>query len=105
MVDAVGVVQSPGQIWNFLSVRDESISLARDGQDVVGLVGTLAERPSKRRDLASEIVFLNGRVGPDAVQQLVLRDKTIAMFEQDDEHVEGLRRDRHSAALAPQPSA
>ena len=38
MVDAVGVVQSPGQIWNFLSVRDESISLARDGQDIVGLI-------------------------------------------------------------------
>jgi hypothetical protein len=104
MMDTVAVAQSCRKVRDLSSAGDESISLARDGQDVVGLIWTLTECPSQRGHLACEIVFLDCRVRPDTIQQLVLCDQTVAMFEQDDEDVEGLRRDWYRATLVPQPS-
>ena len=92
-----------GSSGMLLSARDESVSLARDGKDVVGLIRALTERPPKGRDLAREIVFLDGRVRPHTIQQLVLRDQAIPMLEQDDEHVEGLRRDWYRVTVSPEP--
>jgi hypothetical protein len=87
-----------------LSVRDEPVSLTGNGQDVVGVIRPLAEGPPEGRDLAGEVVFLNGRVRPDAIEQLVLGHKTIAMLEQDGEHVEGLGRNGYGVTVAPKPS-
>jgi hypothetical protein len=101
MVDAVDVAQTARQFRDFLSVGDESVSLTRNGDNVVGIIRTLTERPPKGRHLAREIVLLDRCVRPDAIQQLVLCDETIATFEQDGEHVEGLRGDRYGVTLAP----
>ena len=66
-------------------------------------IGTLTERAPERGNLARQIVLLHGGVRPDPAQEFILTDDVIAMFEQDDEDVEGFRRDRHEATVAPQP--
>jgi hypothetical protein len=76
----------------------------RDGDDEVVLVGTLAKDAPQRRDLAHQVVLVNRGARPDAVQQLLFTDDVVAVFEKDDEDVEGLRRDRHGPAVPPQPA-
>jgi hypothetical protein len=60
---------------------DESISMARERDDVVVLVRTLTERVAQRRNLTDEIVLLHRRVRPHEIQQLILADHTVAMVE------------------------
>ena len=73
-----------------------------NGYDEIVLVGTLAKRAPQRRNLTGQIVLVDGRVRPHAVQQLIFADDVVSMFEQHDEHVEGLRRDGHETTFPPQ---
>jgi hypothetical protein len=84
-----------------VDVRDESISLAGNRDDVVVLIGTLPKRTTERGDLADEVVLLHSRVRPHTIQQLFLADNAVAMLEQDSEDVKRLRRDRHGTVSAP----
>ena len=81
---------------------DESISLTRNRDDVVVLVGALAKCTPHGRDLTRQIVFIHDSVWPHAVQQLVFAYDVVAMLEEHYEDVERLRGDRHGVALAPQ---
>jgi hypothetical protein len=103
-MNTVCLAQFPRQFRDVLCISDEPVSLARNSKDVVGLVRTLTERSPKGRHLAGEIVFLDCCVRPHARQQVVLRDESVAIFQQDDEDVEGLRRDCDRLTLAPEPS-
>ena len=86
-----------------LHAGDESISLARDGHEEIVLVRTLAERPPQRRNLTSQVVLIHRRFRPHAVEKLVLGDGAVPALEEDDQYVEGLRRDGDEAAVSPQP--
>jgi hypothetical protein len=82
---------------------DEPIAVTGNRDDEIVLVGALSERPAQRRDLARQVVLVHRGVRPDQVQQLIFADAVVSMFEQDDQHVEGLRRDGHEPTLPPQP--
>ena len=94
-----------GHIRQVLHGGDESISVTGNSDDEIVLVGTLAKRAPQRRNLAGQIVLVDGRVRPHAVQKLIFTDDVVSMFEQHDEHVEGLRRDWDETTFAPQPAA
>jgi hypothetical protein len=64
----------------------------------------VTEQPAKRGHLACEIVFLDSRIRPDTIQQLVFCDQAIAMFEKHGENIERLGRNRYRMTLSPQPS-
>ena len=66
------------------------------------LVGTLAKRAAQRRNLTRQVVLVHRGVRPHAVQQLIFADDVVAVLEQDDEHVEGLRRDGDETTFPPQ---
>ena len=94
-MDAARLLQLRRRFRQLLNTGDESISVTGNGHDVIVLVGTLAECPSQGRDLARQIVLIDGGVRPDAVQRLIFADDVGSMFEEHDEHVERLRRDGH----------
>ena len=70
--------------------------------DVVVLVGSLAERAAQGRDLSSKIVFVDDRVRPDEPEEFVLLDGLVLVLQQDGEHLEGLGRNRNGVAVGPQ---
>jgi hypothetical protein len=76
---------------------DEPVAMAGDGHDVIVLIGALMQRPPQRGDLANEIVFLYGCIGPHKIQQLILADDTVSTMKQDDQNVECLGRDWYRA--------
>ena len=96
------VCSSGRHIRQVLHGGDESISVTGNGDDEIVLVGTLAERAPQRRNLTRQVVLVDGRVRPHAVQELVFADDVVSMLEQHDEHVEGLRRDRDETTIPPQ---
>jgi len=101
-IDIWSPVQFRPRVSEMLHAGDESISLTRNGHEKIVLVRTLAKRSSEGRNLSGQVVLVYCGVRPDAVQQLILTHEVVSVFEQDDEHVEGLRRDGHETTLPPQ---
>jgi len=82
----------------------EPVADARHRLDVALPGRPIAERPPQRRDVVIEVVLFNGRVGPDALHQLVLRQQAARMFDQQAQGVEYLRAEGHGAALVEEPA-
>ena len=91
-----------GSVSQIPHAGDKSISLTRNGHEEIVLVWTLAERSPQRRNLASQIVLVDRGFRPHAVQKLIFTDGVVPLLEQDDQHVEGLRRDGDETAFSPQ---
>jgi hypothetical protein len=58
-----------------------------------------------RRDVPRQIVFLNERVRPDELNELVFLDDTIAPFNQDDENFKGFQGEWDESAGAVERAA
>jgi hypothetical protein len=83
-----------------LHIRDEPIPAPRHRHDEAMLSALRAQRAAQCRDRLRQRVFLDDAPGPDRTQQFVARDHVVAVLDQEDECVEGLRRQRHGRAVA-----
>ena len=70
------------------------------GGDVLRAVRVAAQRPAQHEDLLAEVGLVDERGRPDDLQQLVLRQDTIPLLDQEQQQVErlGCQRLRHAVA-------
>jgi len=99
---AVHVTPLRARSFAFLFRRraNESIAAPRDRGDVARLGGVIAERASEHEDALRQVRVLDDGVGPHAGYQIVFFDRSAAMFEQDVEDIECLRRHRDRLPVA-----
>ncbi len=57
---------------------------------------------AQRRHMDGEVALLDGLVGPDTRQQIVLRGQLPAVLDERHEEIEGLRMEGHGRAVAQQ---
>ena len=79
---------------------DEAIAHARHGLDVLLTRRSIPERLPQHRYVVIEVVFLDGRLGPHRVEELLLRDQPPGMLDQHPERVEHLETQRDHVATA-----
>ncbi len=78
----------------------EAIADARHGLDVLLARGFLAQGFPQHRHVMIQVVFLDRRLRPDAVEQLLLRDQPPGVLDQHQERVEHLQAQRDRLAAA-----
>jgi hypothetical protein len=87
---------------NIFHWRREPIPDAWHGLDVLLAGGALAERLPQHRHVVIEIVFLDGRLGPDRVEQFLLGDQPSGVLHQHEQRVEYLQTERNDLTAARQ---
>jgi len=65
------------------NITDKLVTAAGECSYIAGLAGTITESFTNSRDILSEIVFLDDRVKPDRLDDLILVDDTAAMLNED----------------------
>jgi hypothetical protein len=73
---------------------DEAIAHTGHGLDVLLAGRPLPERLPQHRYVVVEVVLLDGRLGPDGVQQLLLRDEPPGVLDQHAQRIEDLQPQR-----------
>jgi hypothetical protein len=96
---------TPRNLSEFLDRCHELVSTARNGDDYVVVVRTEPKSLSKNGDSLNEIVLLHDRIGPNPLQELVLLDDSRTFLNQDQQHVEGLARQRNHLAIPQEQPA
>ena len=86
-------------------VSHELVSVSGHREDELMVARVFVESLAQRRNMARESVFLNRGPGPDELEQLVLVDDTVAVFDERDEDLEGLGRQRNERVVAPEQTA
>ena len=82
----------------------EAIAHARHGLDVLLARGPLAERLPQHRHVVIQVVFLDRRLRPHRVEQLLLRDQPPGVLDQHQQRVEHLQTQRDHLAAAREPA-
>ena len=80
----------------------ESIAAARQGDDVTLSFKRVAERFAQLEDVLAQVGFLDERVRPDLLQQLLLGDHFPPAAHQHQQRLKGLRSHRNGLAVAQQ---
>ncbi|HQR31715.1 MAG TPA: hypothetical protein PLK30_03190 [Blastocatellia bacterium] len=81
---------------------NEPIPATRDGFDVDGLLGAVAESFSELLDVKGEVRLFDKDIRPELVHQLRFLDDAAGILEQDQQRIKHLRRHPHWLAIAPQ---
>lgn len=81
---------------------DESVTMARDGHDVLGLVWGITERLTERGNVLSQAIFADEAVGPHQLHELIFFNDTAARRHQYAEEIERFGRERHGLVTSPQ---
>ena len=85
-----------------LHVADEAKTLARDGADHGLILAAVADRLARGVDPARQRRFGDDAAVPDRLDQIVLGDDVVAVFDQVNQQIEHLRLDRDALAAAGQ---
>ena len=85
-----------------LHVADEAKALSRDGADHGLILAAVADRPARGVDPARQRGFGDDAAIPHRLDQIVLGDDVVAVFDQMNQEIEHLRLDRHALAAAGQ---
>ena len=85
-----------------LYVADEAKALSRDGADHGLILAAVADRLARGIDPARQGGLGDDAAVPDRLDQIVLADDVVAIFDQVNQQIEHLRLDRHALAAAGQ---
>ena len=85
-----------------LHVADEAKALSRDGADHGLILAAVADRLARGVDPARQRRFGDDAAVPDRLDQIVLGDDAVAVFDQMNQQIEHLRLDRDALAAAGQ---
>ena len=85
-----------------LHVADEAKALARDGADHGLVLAAVADRLARGVDPAGQRQFRHDAAVPHRLDQIVLGDDVVAIFDQVNQEIEHLRLDRDVFAAAGQ---
>ena len=85
-----------------LHVADEAKTLSRDGADHGLILAAVADRLARGVDPAGQGGFGDDAAVPDRLDQIVLGDDVVAVFDQMNQEIEHLRLDRDALAAAGQ---
>ena len=80
---------------------NEAVAATGDGLDVPGCVDVIADRPPQLRDGLSQRVVGDVRVGPEGVEERVLRHERAGTLEEIHEQVEQLRGEIERVTAPP----
>jgi hypothetical protein len=83
-------------------VADEAKTLSRDSADHDLILAAVADRPARGIDPARQGGFGDDAAIPHRLDQIVLGDDVVAVFDQMNQQIEHLRLDRHIFAAAGQ---
>jgi hypothetical protein len=75
--------------------RDETISTPTDSRDIPRRLGRILQGATSRPNTAAQGVVSDELVRPQALEQLVAGDDTVAMCQEVGEDIEDLRSQRH----------
>jgi hypothetical protein len=82
--------------------RHEAIAATRNARDETITIPPVAQRFAQRRDMDAQGTLVDKRVGPDAVDQLVLQDGFAGTFNQGDQDLERPTTQPYRALLLEQ---
>ncbi len=85
-----------------LHVADEAKAFSRQGADHDLILAAVADRPARGVDPARQGGFGDDAAIPHRLDQIVLGDDVVAVFDQVNQQIEHLRLDRHAFAAAGQ---
>ena len=85
-----------------LHVADEAKTFSRKGADHDLILAAVADRPARGVDPARQRGFGDDAAIPHRLDQIVLGDDMVAVFDQVNQQIEHLRLDRHAFAAAGQ---
>ena len=85
-----------------LHVADEAKTLSRNGADHGLILAAVADRLARGVDPARQRGFGDDAAVPHRLDQIVLGDDVVAVFDQVNQEIEHLRLDRHALAAAGQ---
>ena len=85
-----------------LHVADEAKTFSRKGADHDLILAAVADRPARGIDPARQGRFGDDAAIPHRLDQIVLGDDVVAVFDQMNQEIEHLRFDRHAFAAAGQ---
>ena len=85
-----------------LHVADEAKTFSRKGADHDLILAAVADRPARGVDPARQRGFGDDAAIPHRLDQIVLGDDVVAVFDQVNQQIEHLRLDRHALAAAGQ---
>ena len=83
--------KSPWLFGSFSHFGNEAVATPGDGRDVLGLVVSTQDL-AQQEDLLTEVAFLDEGSGPHRLQEFVLRDDPRPLLDEQQQYVEGLRR-------------
>ena len=83
MARSVSAPSSPGRRFRLLDLRDETVALARHGDDVERVLWAVPERLAQQGNVLGEIRFFDEGIGPGGFHQLVFRDRRRALPDQE----------------------
>ena len=82
----------------FENFAGEAVSVSRQGFDPIDTLSS--QRLSQRRDLKRQVRVFDERIGPKRGHEFFLRENSSAAFHQQEEKVEGFRRQRDMFAVS-----